>query len=281
MPKQFAGAACVLCPTGKSSRTGEHVWPSWLLGMWPESDGPFTLHKGGEPILNRDGGPSTQSTLSRVKLPVCACCNGILNHRFEAEAKEPVQRLVTTNGETRLSATETSTVGEWLLKTSLFLSHPSAAYLHPHFGGNLWLGTNEDLYSWTLTGEPPPTGLSLWASKTRAASEDDPEPQRVSLSTIVADGREVEFRAFQAGLVGISVTLVYHPGWPIDHPAEAGGAAVRMWPRPNPEPVDLTCRSRISSRDPIWLAGPRLTFGDGTYEPGRDPASLAVVELPW
>lgn len=129
----------------------------------------------------------------------------------------------------------------------------------------------EDLYSWSVNGRRPPPGLSVWASKFQPVQSDDPEPRQIFLPTVVADGGETAFRSFEAGLVGTWVTLVYHPEWPIAHPLEAEGAAVRMWPRPNPEPVHFTGMPRVSSRDPVWLPGPRITFRDDTYRAADMP----------
>jgi hypothetical protein len=272
MPRQLEGEPCALCPTGVSSRTAEHAWPAWLLGMWSAKEGPFTLLRGGEPIRNNKGAPITQDTLTRVKLPACTRCNGILSDRFETQrVRTAVRRLVAANGDADLSEAEAETLGEWLVKTWLFLCHPRALFRHPTWGGNKWELGDENLYSWTVNGQPPPAGLSAWASKFRPAQSDDPEPRQIFLPTVVADGCETAFRSFEAGLVGTWVTLVYHAGWPIAHPLEAEGAAVRMWPRPNRQPVNFTGMPRVWSRDPLWRPGPRLTFRDGTYDPADMP----------
>lgn len=46
---------------------------------------------------------------------------------------------------------------------------------------------------------------------------------------------------------------------------------MRMWPRPTPQPVAFTAMPRVSSRDPVWLPSPCLTFRDGTYDPANMP----------
>ena len=247
------------------------MWPQWLLRT-NDNDAPWTLCKGGA-ILNRDGQPSTRTTLTRVKVPVCTRCNKILSKRFETRrVQDAVLRLVAANGEADLTAAEAVAVGEWLVKTWLFLCHPLAVFENTPFAGNLWERGDEDLYSWTVNGGPPPPGLSVWASKSRQDEPGDSQPRQMHLPSIVADGRQIVFRSFEAGLIGTHVTLVYHPGWRIDHPLEADGAAARMWPRPSPEPVNFTTMPRVSSRDPMWLPGSRLTFHDGAYDPARMPS---------
>ena len=77
--------------------------------------------------------------------------------------------------------------------------------------------------------------------------------------------------------MGTSVTLVYHPGWWIDHPLEIEGAAARMWPRQRTEPVKFTAMPRASTRDPRWLDGPRLTFSDAAYDAARMPRLSASM----
>jgi len=246
--------------------------------MWGESDGPYTLKVDGEYALNRYDQPRTESNIMRVKLSVCESCNGILNQRFETRAKKPVRSLK-ANGETDLTAAEAVAVGEWLVKTWLLLGHPRAVYPNPVFDGLRWADRDDDLYSWTVSQAPPPAGLSVWASKIREPQPDDPDPQVLLLPTVVADGGEIEFEVFPLYLGDISVTLLYHPGWAIEHPREKQGGAVRMWPRYDREPEDFSVRSRVASGDPKWCPGWRLTFADGTYEPAAMPPLSPALDF--
>ena len=281
MPGQFHDAACALCPR-QSSPTGEHVWPRWLLKTL-DSGGPFTLQRGGKPILDRNDQPSKRATLTRVKLPLCKPCNKALSERFETRpVKSAVRRLVATKGDADLTAAEAVAVGEWLVKTWLFLCHPLAVFENTPFNGSPWEPADEDLYGWTVDGSPPPDGLSAWATRSRQAEPEDSAPRVVLLPSIVADGKEVTFRWFEAGLLGTLVALVYHPGWAIDHPLETEGTAARMWPRPSLEPVTFSEMPRVSTRDPTWREGPRLHFVDGAYDPARMPllsASLSYCDF--
>jgi hypothetical protein len=43
-----------------------------------------------------------------------------------------------------------------------------------------------------------------------------------------SDPRSLQFRAKRAGVLFLDVSLVYHPGWEIEHPLEAAGRALRL-----------------------------------------------------
>ena len=116
MPKQFEGKTCVLCQVRASSRTGEHVWPLWLLKAFPPGRG-YTWWINGEQLLNRDGQPRKQEAVDKVKLPVCSACNSILSRRFEQPAKPLIRSLMDRDGNVVLSGPHAMDVARWFLKT--------------------------------------------------------------------------------------------------------------------------------------------------------------------
>ena len=268
VPKQFEGKTCVLCNTRPSSPTGEHVLPRWLFEREQERNlAPYTLHRNDEPLLNRDGRPHTSTSLMRVKLAVCRPCNGILGDRFETKAERPIRRLLDAKAEASLSRTDATTFGEWLVKTWLFLSHPVAVFPAPqneYLDVLRWPFLPDDIYTWTINGQSPPPGLSVWVSKTRQGPPEH-ETRWISLPTVVADGREIPFRSFQAGLPDLAVDLVYHAGWPIDNPLVREGKAFQMWPCEDQGALDFASLATISGREMVWLEGPTLTFEDSAY----------------
>jgi hypothetical protein len=71
----------------------------------------------------------------------------------------------------------------------------------------------------------------------RSGHQADPAHQdgplyRVPLPRLTAEGSTVDFIEFHLGVHGVCVTVVVHPGWPIEHPLEAVGQAVRLLPAP-------------------------------------------------
>lgn len=268
MPKQFHGQTCALCRIRPSSPTGEHVWPTWLLALFPESEGPYTRYVNGWPETKRDGATArTQTSTERVKLPCCTECNAILDDRFERVAKPIVRRLMITDGHLTLSAEEAFTLGLWLLKTWLLLAHPAARSSDPGRSPRRWnlAMVPDDIYGWTVTGEDPPSGLSVWAVREiQTDSGRHIPPRRLPLPTVVADGRTVSFQVFRCAIRFLDVTLVYHPGWEIAHPLETEGRAARLWPNDGAM-VSFATLPAVAVRDTVWIEGPTLTFAPGAF----------------
>ena len=269
---QFNNVQCALCASSQSTRSGEHVWPRWLLlDLFPSREGPFTWHKNDLPILKRDGTPRTHESAGTVKVPACRACNGTLNSRFEEASKEAVRSLLRTRGDMTLDGRQATVVGLWFLKTWLLHVHPAAVDSEPGLDRSTLRPVPDDMYGWMIDGSAPPHGLSAWAW--RAADDDPPgtETRHIPLPTVTADGVTVDFQTVHLTVSGLAVSVAYHPGWSIDHPLETEGRAIRMWPRDPHEPADFTSLPFVGPHDTRWLRGPHLTFSPETYDPSSLP----------
>jgi hypothetical protein len=288
MTRRFEGKSCIFCPK-PSSRGGEHVWTEWFLKMFPLTDGPYTTLEDGEPIQDRNGNPRTQTSIRRVKVPMCngdgepgGGCNGELNRRFEEPAKLLVRKLMASDGDIVFDGQQATIVGLWLLKTWLLLAHPLAEDSQVDIPALRWTSATDDLWSWMVASRPPPEGLSVWANKRSAPPNDQTPTRRVPLPTVIADGREIEFLSSRAGVRFLDVGVVYHPGWEIDHPLEREGRALRLWPRDSDQPADFARLPPVDTNDTNWLSGPRLHFYPGTFASSNLPplsASLTPMQL--
>ena len=147
------------------------------------------------------------------------------------------------------------------------LSHPDAVNSSPTIPGERWDPTilpNIDLYSWMVTDEPPPPCLSVWLSR---ADPEVPARQHkpvMFLPTVVTDGRSARFMVRRQVLRTWEITLLCHPEWPVNHPLEAAGEVVRLWPPPG-QPRDLTKLPTIEPFAVQWCDGPHLWFAPGAY----------------
>jgi hypothetical protein len=261
MPKQFEGKTCVLCRRRPSSPTGEHVWPRWLLKMFPPGEKQYTWWISGEQVSKRDGQPRTHTSVGAVKLPMCVTCNNkALEPRFEKPAKPLIRLLMDRDGNARFGGNDARFVALWFLKTWLLLAHPAARESDPDVTPARWDSVGDDLYSWLVINQPPPVGFSIWVTKRAEGLPDPAVTRRIPLPTVVADGREIQFRVKRAGVQFLDVSLVYHPGWEIEHPLEAEGRALRLWPRQADAGADFSSVPAVHPNDTAWLKGPRLHF---------------------
>lgn len=249
---------CVLCRTNQSSRTGEHVWPSWYLNDWDTRPRQFaTWSFNGEPILNRQDTPVSPRERVRVLLPVCISCNGVLEQRFEGPTKGVLRRLFDPAGPASLvlTAPEVRLVGEWFAKTLLLLSHPDAEYQIPQIEQQAVRFTPDYVpdavfYDWLIDGNPPPAGLSVWTHRADLTSDERPD-FLIPLPDVTADGGTHRFVAFTVAMHGLSITLVVHPGWPIEHPLEAAHQAARLVPDPG-HAADLSAMPVLAPHSVRW-----------------------------
>ena len=279
MPK-----TCVLCGKHPASRKGEHTQPQWYLQPFHAILGEYTTYEGGEPARKPDGTPRpSQVSFPRTKLPVCDVdCNPRLNRRFEEPAKPIVRGL--WGGRLSLTPSEADDFALWVLKTWLLTAHPRVEVSDPGWKAALkrWdLGAlPKDIYGWTVTSQPPPDGLSVWATKT--LGQDGSPTYRIPLPTIVADGRTTKFQVFAHGMdfldAGfLDIELVYHPGWEIEHPLEADSRATRLWPRDLSAGLDIGALPPVSHREVSWYEGPCLHFEPGAFQSvARPPLSAAT-----
>lgn len=283
MPGKFTNITCVLCRARPSSRDSEHVLPTWfIVHFFPDENKPYSFEIGGRPVVKRDGSPWTHNNFTRVKLPCCTTCNNTLNERFEKPAKSIIKRLFADVSTVILNPNEAHIAGLWLLKTWLLQAHPAALYgsVPSVVIPQQWDLTMvpDDLYSWMVNDQPPPTGLSVWITRMRNSLPDDPAGHRIMLPTVIADGRTIQFQARRHGVQSLDVSLVYHPSWPIEHPLEADGQAVRMWPRSGGS-VNIAELPAVNPRTMAWATGPDVYFEPGVY--GKTNLPLLRAEMDW
>jgi len=84
------------------------------------------------------------------------------------------------------------------------------------------------------------------------------------------------------GVLFLDVSLVYHPGWEIEHPLELDGRALRLWPRAADAEADFASLPPVHPKVMGWLKGPTLHFLPGALgsanlpplSPSFDPMEL-------
>lgn len=263
-PAGWKSGLCRLCGAPGDSR--EDVRPKWLnRRLFPGEDGPFYTWVNGEPVTKRDGTERPIPHLSPVLLWVCAKCNGALAARFEAPGqRDPVERLLTSECEPRLSATEAKTVGLWFLKTLLLWAHPDVHEDDPTLDARAerW-PIDLDLWRWAAEGSEPPPDLSIWLSRVDASLDVSANEQREAhLPRVVTERGEVEVRMIERGIRSFNVVLVHHPGWRIEHPLEAEGVVARLWP-PLDRAIDVASLPALGSRAVKWVRGFELGMSEG------------------
>lgn len=267
MPRKFANKVCVCCPL-PSTRKGDHVLPEWLLGDG-QSSGPFTATINDVPVLGRDGTPRTWPDMARVTVPMCnpdgRGCNAKLNRRFEVPAKELIRALVRLDGRITLSPIDARAVGLWFLKTILLWAHPEAHHSVFEYAPRRWAAPPASLYAWMIDGQDPPADLSLWVTRPRSPRPDDPAPRYIDLPTVECDGTDTVCEVQVIGFHGLELTLVYHPGWQVNHPQVPEGTAIQMWP-PSSHRVDLVALVPANPRDTLFVDGPLFHLAPGGFE---------------
>lgn len=55
----------------------------------------------------------------------------------------------------------------------------------------------------------------------------------------------------EIGIRGLDVTVVWHPGWPIEHPLVAEGRAAVLWP--NPGVIDFEALGEVREGDVSFM----------------------------
>jgi hypothetical protein len=284
VPTKFDSAVCALCRSAPASPMGEHAIPNWFRRDNSAGGGPYTAYVGGKVVTKQDGTPRKRTSYESVTLPVCDSntgngCNGALNTRFEDTARPVIRGSVYS--ELPLAAAETEAFGLWALKTSLLLAHPAAHYPEPEARPDPWdLGLIPgDIYGWMASGHAPPDSLSLWLTSPGRQTVGRLSEHLIPLPTVVAGGVTIGFQSFEsahrfgrAGLLRLS--LVYHPGWPIENPLEAEGRAFRLWPLAPGACLDLAALPGVRYSELGWLGGWHLTFPEGAFPP-RSVAPLS------
>ena len=279
MAHRFSGQTCAFCRQRPSSRKGEHVWTEWFFSMFPTTDGPYRRYIGEKAETKSDGvTPREHPSAERVQLPCCTVCNPILNRRFEVPARPEIRTIFEANGQLSLDAPAAHAAGLWFLKTWLLLAHPLAK--------SSWPGPRrtpfdldaipDDLYSWMIADEDPPEGLSVWIHRQDLSLPRAQETATLDLPEVVLNTVRTRFQALRCGVRFLDVSVVYHPGWPIEHPLEAQGRAIRIWPPP--DGCDLASLSAVPERTFNWACGPTLWFDDAAL-PAELPELSATLNL--
>lgn len=262
MGNRFPGQTCVFCPN-PSVGVGEHVWPSWFISEF-HGQGPFTTSRAGDPYTKRDNvTPITSDALLGVHVPACETCNAALDTTIEKPAKPVVRRLLAhrdSPDELILSTDECAALARWLLKVGLLSAHPAADHDHPGLQRDQDLpqlpAVRPEWLDWMRTGSPPPAGFSVFITRRDLRGEDaaPPQEQHIVLPRLVVDGEDRNFMSRSFGFAGVNATIVWHPGWPIDHAQVDTGRAARLWP--NPEEVDYGALPQVNPKE--------LAFWDGS-----------------
>jgi hypothetical protein len=75
--------------------------------------------------------------------------------------------------------------------------------------------------------------------------------------------------------------VVFHPGWEINHPLEAAGRSLRLWPQHVGDSIDFAALPASASNELRWVPGGfRVTFASGAYKHAeRTPLSSKPVDL--
>ncbi|MCD2191606.1 hypothetical protein [Actinomycetospora soli] len=168
----------------------------------------------------------------------------------------------------------------WLLKTWLLLAHPAAEYKDPLLADAIapWHSAPAELYTWLVdeTGEPP-ASLSAWAHRYEPPYRQDVNVPVIVLPNVRTGSQTWTFECFELSLQTVNVTLLFHPGWPIDHPGELEGTVVQLWPADLE--VEIPVLPQSNHRPVLWRPSPwRLTFRDGTYRRETVPPLRAGTE---
>lgn len=271
---------CAICAIRRAVGKGEHVWPAWFLKDADAAGPPsFAWSSNGQALLNRDDEPLHFTERQRLLVPACRSCNATLDTRFEKPAKEIVRRLAPNSWVGGVEAREWAAVGLWFAKILLLATHPLALHQHPEINKHGIIGEWEtEDFSWLIDGTPPPPGLSLWAF--RAEQEKGTPTARVLLPKVVQldDGGTTRFPMTMITLEGICLTLVYHPGWAIEHPLVAEGTAWELLH--NAPKGDLADLPLLPFNAINWRRPSTVVLADGLRLDGTLPPLGTITDSP-
>jgi hypothetical protein len=246
MGNRFPNQTCVLCDAPSFGK-GEHVYPDWLVAD-QQQEGPFSVFLSGEPIPRRNGAPAISKSWPNAHVPMCKECNERLNASIECPAK-PVFRRVTgtsaSEGNIWLSAFDCAALTRLFLKIGLLSHHPAANQDMPALGVEMSNRSieieTEKWLDWMRNSVDPPPEFSVYLSR-----EDDGSDSRIScekqciwLPDVFVVGRSLHFQAWSYTLLGLSIRIVWHPGWPIENSQVLTGKAIELWPHPQPTDFGL------------------------------------------
>lgn len=276
---------CPFCGTRADSR--EDVLPKWLLSRWGQPD--FTVEINGTPLLNRDGKPVTSNHMPRVILRICKTCNGVLNDRFEKDAK-PHVRAALDDLQT-LDAEATAAFARWMTKTMLLARHPETEYTA--FAARRGDAKNR-CDPWTAFPTAALTALlhgeilddlSLWVAvvDVKANPVQVPAFEKIFLNKTFRD--DGAGGTGNAALQGFSLAdgrmavfqLVSHPLQDFEHPFEGTCLVTRLWPDP-PTKLDLATHPVLDPDAHSALGRVFVRAGVGV---GLQPGERLSAQGPW
>lgn len=237
---------------GPVTGQGEHALPNWLLRRYDRTGpGPFTYEVNGVAEATRDGTVRRLAHVTRSILrPVCGSadpsnCNGWMEHKFEAPAREYVEDLLTGRG--RLESDAVAAVAGWTVKTLLLKSHPAVEHPEVRSAPRPWSPFPANWLPRLRATAQFPDDLSLWL----AVHDPNTNGGRLARDLVIVLPHTVG----QGGMGGVSqeanlglglddgrvleLSLVYHPLCEVEHPFVEVGLATRLWPHP-PALLDLT-----------------------------------------
>jgi hypothetical protein len=278
---------CAICGTAVAD-TREHVWPQWYLGDLDELGPPSTNWSvNGLPVLNRHGVPVGSPRRQRVVIPACGACNTELDRRFEKPAKDAIRRQVNARWRGSEKREDWRAIGLWWVKILLLLGNPLARHEHPRIDQiAVRFDSGQPDYAWMINGGSPPKGLSLWVFNGTLMDETQQYRVPVPRAVISADGSRTDFHFMMLGTEGLCVTLLSHPGWPVEHPLVQKGHAWELLHSP-PEGGDLSSLPMLGCKTVAWTTFlPTLAEGvtlGGELPPLRHtddwPATPEVMDL--
>lgn len=272
--RSLKGEPCILCGVGVSGQKGEHVLPDWLLSeLFPDTAGPYTTYINGEPVAKSDGTPRQQTSVGRFQLAVCPRCNGALASRFETKpTRELIVQMVRLDAP--LTPGESEMAGLWFLKTWLLLAHRDLRASDDSWTPSKGWHPRPDLNDWMVGGDPPPDGLSVWlvkAGRDREASETE----TLCVPEVEIAGESLGFGFHSFGLTWLDVSVVYHPGWPIAHPLEETGRAIRLWPHRG-DGFDVATLPTVLTGAFKWSSCAKIRLASNPFESDLPPLSPSI-----
>lgn len=253
MADRFRGKNCALCGIRPSVGVGEHIVPAWFKDDFAQ-EAPFRSENAGVTYSNRRGMVAVQETLPVPHAPMCVECNGRLNTSLEEPAKPVIRKLVPRSlghAWPTITAEEAAALGKWLLKVCLLWGHPDADDDNPHVTRGPGIGRftfiEPEWLAWMRDCVDPPEGFTVYVCRRDPLSERDPwtgPAHRIELPSFVMVGdRKVRFMKREVGIFGLDAAIVWHPGWPIEHPLVAEGRAAVLWP--NPAAIDFAALGEV------------------------------------
>ena len=278
--KGFIVEYCVICGVEPAFGKGEHVWPAWFLKDADAADPPsFAWSSNGVDLLGRSGEPLHFRERQRLLVPACRSCNAVLDTRFEKPAKDVVRRLVPNRWTGEADEQEWVSIGLWFAKILLLATHPLAHHQHPEINRHMIIGDWQSHdFRWLVNGSAPPTDLSLWVYRAEQNKGDPTARVLLPKAVQTGDGTTTIFPMTMITLDGISLTLVYHPGWAIEHPLISRREALELLH--GARTADLEGMPLLPQNAIVWRRPNLVELMDGLQLDGTLPPLGVITDLP-